>query len=180
MLADISIVVVLVVSVLLGIFRGALRQLVALGAALVAFIVAAQVRSPIADWLKAQEPDFSDQYAGMIGFILAFLVFLGVALVFIEIGGRTVALSSRPIVDEVVGGALALGVALVSLGALLMALGTYYSSAPVGVTAEVGVLRDLNAALAHSAIANALRDSLVPGLQALLGPLLPADVRFFG
>ena len=180
MLADVAIILILVVCLLVGMFRGALRQLIALGGWLVAFVLGAQVRPPIADWLLTQEPDFSDQYAQMIGFLIGFLILLGVALVFIELTGQTVVLSSRPLVDELVGGLLLFGVGLLSVAGVVLALGTYYSSTPHGVTAEMSLLRDLNATLEHSAIANALRNSLIPGLQALLGPLLPADVRAAG
>jgi len=146
----------------------------------VAIVLAAQVRPPIADWLIAQVPDFSAQYAQMVGLVLVFVILFGVALVIIEIGGRTVALSSRPLVDEVVGGVLLLGVGLLAIGSLLIALGTYYAAVPRGVTAEVDLLRELNAALEDSAIAHALRDSLVPDVKTLLGPLLPADVHGLG
>jgi len=178
--ADIAIVLFLVGAVLLGVFRGALRQLVALGAWLLAFVLSAQLRSAVADWLIAQEPDFSNQYAQMLGFALAFVVLFGIALVVIEVGGRTIDLTSRPAVDEVLGGVLMLGVALLALAALLIALSTYYAAEPRGVTAEVSFVRELNDALEESTIARALRDSLIPGVQALLGPLLPADVRVAG
>ena len=180
MLADVVIIMALLGAVLVGVFRGALRQFIVLGALLVTFIVAAQVRPPIAGWLIAQEPDFSAQYAEMISFVLAFVVLFGVALVIIETGGRTIVLSGRPLVDEVQGGFLMLGAGLLWVTALLAALGTYYAVTPEGVTAELELLRELNAALETSAIATALRDSLVPALQTLLGPLLPADVRAAG
>ena len=67
MLADVAIVLFLVGFVLVGFFRGALRQLLVLGAWLVTFVVAAQGRNFIADYLRAQEPDFSVQYAQMLG-----------------------------------------------------------------------------------------------------------------
>ena len=49
-----------------------------------------------------------------------------------------------------------------------------------GFTAEVDLVSQLAAALSDSTIARVLRDTLMPAIQALLGPLLPADVRSFG
>lgn len=180
MLADVSIIVFLVGCVLVGVFRGALRQLLALGAWLVAFVVAAQERGFLANWLLAQEPDFSDQYANMLGFVISFAIILIAALALIELSGRTVTLSNSPMVEEIVGGGVLLFVGVLALTGLLIALGTYYSSPPHGVTAEVDLVSRLASTLNDSTIAKVLRDTLLPALQTLLGPLLPPDVRSFG
>ncbi len=180
MLADVGIVLFLIGCLVIGLFRGALSQLIALGAWLVAFVVAAQARGFLADWLLSQEPDFSDQYASMLGFLIGFAILFVAALALIELSGRTVTLSSRPIVEEVVGGGLLLIVGLLAVTGLLIALGTYYSSAPHGFTAEVDLVRRLSDALNESTIAKALTDTLMPAIQVLLGPLLPPDVRSFG
>ena len=181
MLADVAIILFLVGCVFVGVFRGALRQLIAFGAWLVAFVVAAQGRGFLGDWLLAQEPDFSAQYANMLGFLIGFAVILVAALAIIELSGRTITLSSRPIVEEILGGGALLFVGLLAVTGLLIALGTYYSSEPRGgFTAEVDLVSQLAAALSDSTIARVLRDTLMPAIQALLGPLLPADVRSFG
>jgi uncharacterized membrane protein required for colicin V production len=180
MLADVAIVVFLVAMVLIGVFRGALRQLMAFGAWLIAFVVAAQGRSFIGDWLLGQEPDFSPQYANTLGFLIGFAIILFAALVVIEASGRTTTIFGRPMVEEIVGGGVLLVVGLLTLAALLIALGTYFSSPSHGFTAEVDLVRRLFAALSESTIGRVLHDTLVPAIQTLLGPFLPADVRSFG
>lgn len=179
MLADIAIIVFLIVLALIGFFRGALRQLLALGAWLAAFVVAAQGRGFLADWLRAQEPDFSVQYANMLSFLVSFLVLLIAALAVIELSGRTVTLSNRAIVEEVVGGAALAAVGVLAITGVLFALDTHYAL-PTGFTAEVDLVRQLHSALGESRIAPALHDTLMPLVQSLLGPLLPPDVRHFG
>jgi uncharacterized membrane protein required for colicin V production len=178
-LADITIIVVLVIFLLIGFFRGALRQLIALGAWLVALVVAAQARGFLAEWMVAQKPDFSVQYANMISFLVSYLVLLVAILALIELSGRTVTLSNRAIVEEVVGGAAFLLVGVLALTGVLFVLDTYYAS-PTGFTAEIDLVRQLHSALAESKIATALHDTLVPLVQSLLGPVLPPDVRHFG
>ena len=180
MLADVAIIVFLVGCLLIGVFRGALRQLIALGAWLVALVVAAQGRGFVADWLRAQEPDFSEQYAGMLGLLIGFAILLLAALTIIEFSGRTITISSRPIIEEIVGGGVLVFVGLLAVTGLLIALGTYYLSEPRdGFTAEVDLVSRLFVALSESTIGRVLHDTLMPAVQTLLGPLLPADVRSF-
>lgn len=179
MLADIAIIVLLILFALVGFFRGALRQLIALGASLIAFVVAAQGRGILADWMRAQEPDFSVEYANMLGFLVSFLILLIAALAIIELSGRTTTLSNWAIVEAVVGGAALLLVGVLAITGVLFALDTYYALPPA-FTAEVDLVRELHTALGESRIATALHDILVPLVQSLLGPLLPPDVRDFG
>lgn len=179
MLADVPLIVLLIAFTLVGFFRGALRQLLALGAWLVALVVAAQARNFLADYMRSQEPDFSLQYANMLSFLVGFLVLLIGALAIIELSGRTVTLFSRPIVEEVAGGAALLLVGILAITGVLFALDTHYAQ-PTGFTAEVDLVRQLHIALGESRIATALHDTLVPLVQSLLGPLLPPDVRHFG
>lgn len=179
MLADVAIIALLIAFTLVGFFRGALRQLLALGAWLVALVVAAQARGFLADYMRSQEPDFSLVYANMLSFLVGFLILFIGALAIIELSGRTVTLSSRAIVEEVVGGAALLLVGVLAITGVLLVLDTYYAL-PTGFTAEVDLVRELHTALGDSRIATVMHDTLVPLVQQLLGPLLPPDVRHFG
>jgi hypothetical protein len=180
-LADVAIILFLVGCLLIGVFRGALSQLMALGAWLVAFVVAAQARAFLGDWLLAQKPDFSPQYANMLGFLIGFAVILVALLAIVELSGRTITISDRPMVEAIVGGGIMLFVGLLAVTGLMIALGTYYWSEPRGgFTAEVDLVSRLFAALSESTIGRALHDTLVPAIQTLLGPLLPPDVRSLG
>jgi membrane protein required for colicin V production len=176
---DLALLAFLAGAFALGYVRGGVRQLIALGAWLVAFVVAAFLRAPVADWIGAQAPQFSRDHVDMLAYLLLFLVLFGVALLVIEVGGKTLHLTERVIVDRFVGGLLALGVAVLTIGSLIVILDTYYrvGSGPGTAAAELGIVTDVANALDRSAIVRSLGGSLVPGLIALLGPLLPADVR---
>ena len=175
MVVDIALILLFVIAFLVGVIRGALRQLITLGAWLVTFVLAAYVREPVGEWIAAQS-DYSREYVDMLGFGLAFIVLFGLALVVIQIGGRTVELIERPGFDELLGGILGLAWAVMAITALLIVLDTYYAN-PLSVTNELAVVRDLNTQLRDSTIGGALHRSAVPGLLSLLGPLLPAEVR---
>jgi uncharacterized membrane protein required for colicin V production len=162
---------------LIGVLRGSVRQLIALGAWLVALIVAAYVREPVGDWISGQARQFSREYVDMLAFGLAFVVLLTLAVIIIEIGGSRVHLTHRVAVDDMLGGFLALGVAVLALGAFMIILDSYYAADPPTGATQLGLVHDVRVALDSSGIANSLRGSLIRGLVALLGPLLPADVR---
>lgn len=175
--ADIALVFFFAGAFLLGIFRGAVRQMIALGAWLVSFIVAAYLRTPVGDWIAAQARQYSSDHVEMLAFALVFLVLFTIAVLVIEIGGSTSRLTQRPAVDEILGGLVGLGVAVLVVGAILIMLGTYYAASPPQGAAEFDFARAVQSALDRSAIARQLHESLVPGLIALLGPLLPGDIR---
>ncbi len=177
-MVDFALVVVFVAAFLIGYLRGALRQLITLGAWLVAFLLAAYLRQPIADWLETQT-NYSREYLDMLGFAAAFLGLFLLATVVIQVGGRTVDLIARPKLDELLGGVLAVAWAVMFVTSLMIVLGSYYANAPVAST-ELGVMRDLNTALRESTIGDALHRSAVPGLLSILGPIIPADIRASG
>lgn len=176
---DILLLILLALAFLLGVLRGAVRQLIAVGAWLVTFVVAAYLRPPVADWLATQQMQVSREYLEMLGFLIAFVVLFSICLLVIEIGGSTIQLTSRAQVDEILGGLLALGVAVLVLGALVIVLDSYYAN-PTPGGGEQELIRGLHLAFERSAIIDALHHSLVPGLLALLGPLLPSQIRAVG
>ena len=120
--------------------------------------------------------DYSREYVDMLAFLASFLVLFLIALLVIEIGGHTVQLSQRPAVDEMLGGFLMLGVTLLSIAAVVIAFDTYYLN-PVLGAAEQPFVSDIHAALERSAIVDAMHNALIPGLVAILGPLMPDDIR---
>ena len=176
MVTDLVLFVLLVGAFMLGVLRGSVRQLLALGGWLVTFVVAAYVRAPVAEWVMGQFPNVTEEHAQMAAFVLAFVVLFGVALVVIQATGIKVQLTMRPYVDEVIGGAVMLVVALLAIASVLIALDTYYVGAVPGEP-EIGVANIIHDALQLSAIAHFLRESVNPILLGLLSPLLPADVR---
>jgi membrane protein required for colicin V production len=174
---DVVLVLVLAGGFLLGFLRGVMRQLIALAAWVVSFTVAAQLQRPVAEWLVSQDPQYSLQYVDMLAFGAVFVVLFGIALVAIEVVGTVSDLTTHAALDEVLGGALGVGLALLTIASLIVILNTFYALENRGPTAEVSILRDLHGLFERSAIAGWLTDSLIPGLAALLGILLPDRVR---
>ena len=174
---DVALLILLAAGFLLGVLRGAVRQLIVLGAWLVTFIVAAYLRPTVGDWIALNAGEYSRAHVDMLAFAGSFLVLLTLAVLVIEIGGRTVQLTQRVAVDEILGGFLALGATILVIGSFAIIFDTYYATGPSLANAELDIARQLNAAFGRSAIIRAMHDSLIPGLVALLGPVLPPDIR---
>jgi membrane protein required for colicin V production len=173
--ADFILITALAASFVVGVWRGALRQLLAIGGWLVTFVVAVQVRGPIADWLGPQQPQLSRPYVEMVAYLLAFCVLFVVLTVIIEAVGRRIDLSSRPLLDDIAGGVLGVVVAVLVVGSLIIIVDSYYG-AGYPASPELDIVRSLYAGLISSNIGHALHEYLVPGLLALLSLLLPSDV----
>lgn len=174
---DVIILLLIAGGVLLGYIRGAIRQLMALGAWLVSFVAAALIHQTFGPYLATQGPAFSRVYIDMLGFLLLFGLPLIIAMVVIQFYGNVSSISQHALLDEVTGGVLCAGFVLLTVSSLIVILDTYYLVSNPPPTAEIGLLREAHVALERSTIAGWLRDSLIPGLGAVLGPLVPAHVR---
>jgi uncharacterized membrane protein required for colicin V production len=177
---DFAILVLLMACVLLGILRGAVRQLLAFGALFVTFIVAAYARVPIGDWLMQQNGTYTQSYSEMLAFLLSFVVLFGIALAAVEIGGSTIHLSKRPVVDELVGGLVMFAVGVLFVATVVIVLETYYSSGPPPSEPQLQAVRDMYFVLEESVIVQQMHTTLIPGMLTLLNPLLPASVTAGG
>jgi len=178
-LADGVLVALFALAFFVGYTQGVLRQLLGIGVFLVAFIIGAYLRSPVGTWLASNWTWLPAEFSAMVAFIASFLVVLGVLTLTVEVYYERVMLAPRyAVIDELAGGVLAVLVALLVLSVLVLASDAYYHG--VGVTppsGDVGWMRSLYKALDGSALVHFTRTGLIPGLQSLLGPLLPAAVR---
>lgn len=177
MTADLILIALLVVGFAVGYIRGAVRQLLALGAGLVALLLAANVRSLIGGWLSEQWPHFQVAYVEMLVFAMVFVLVFLIGFAFAQVsGGRTtITRHERP--DAVLGALLGTGLVILTLASVYVILASYYGVPTRPGGQDIGLLRELHVALDGSAIIGALRDSLLPGLGAILSPLLPPDIR---
>ena len=65
---DLVIVLILFAFFILGFIQGTLRRLIGIAAILFSFILAANLRQPLGDFLKANWTQFPPDYAVMVGF----------------------------------------------------------------------------------------------------------------
>jgi uncharacterized membrane protein required for colicin V production len=174
---DVLLVILLVGGFLLGAVRGAVRQLIIVGAWIIVFVASAYLRPLIGDWVAANSPQLSREYVEMVAFIGTFLLLFSLVVILVEVRGATVHLSQRVGVDEILGGILALGWTLLAIATVAIGLDTYYAVSHTPGAEEMTIVRSLHEAFERSSIVAAMHDSLIPGLMATVGLLLPAELR---
>ncbi len=175
---DLVLLLLLAGAFVLGFFQGFIRQLLGVGAWLVAFVLAAHLREPLGRWLDGQWTDFVPAYNQMLAFGILFVVIFGTLIAAVQLVYRESRYAVRYfLVDELVGGLLAAGLALLVMAALIVILDSFYGRVTSPQAIGLAWLTDLHRALDSSTLANGLRDSLIVGLGAVLDPLLPQTVR---
>ena len=176
---DLLIVLALMAMFILGFIQGTVRRLLGIGSIIFSFLVAAQLRGPLGDFLAQNWTQFPEQYSRMIamgsvfvaatlGFTIALQVFYKVVPLF----------QKYPVVDEILGGTLGVIQGLVIIGCVIMILDPFYrlQSAPK-FSGEMGLLRTIFEAYDQSGTANVLRTQIIPGVIAIIGALIPQDVK---
>ena len=175
---DVFLLVILVSTVLVGFFWGAARSLMLLAAWLAAFIAGAYLKLQVGSWLARQwttlDPSFNEAAAFGIIFV-GLLVMAPIAIVVGTSGDQ--GLTRHQYLDDAVGAVFAGFVALLGIAGVMIVLSTYYADRSVAdVVAPVWVT-DLHRSLYASGLGSAIEERFIPLLGAVLGPLLPPDVR---
>jgi hypothetical protein len=163
----------------LGYMQGAIRQLLGMAVVAVAFVLAAGLREPLGNWFATYWTSVPVQFSWMFAFLISFLTvfILGIVLVALFYK-RSRVLTRVPHADEILGGILAVVLALAVVAVLVFVLDSFYRYRGIPISGgDVGWARSLHEAIDDSAIVGALRVSLIPSLTTALGPLLPEAVR---
>jgi uncharacterized membrane protein required for colicin V production len=174
---DVVLLLLLAGAFLLGFFQGVIRQLLGIVAWFFAFALAANVSDPLGSWLSQYWTFFPVGYSAMVAFVVLIVGLLVAGNIAIQVSyKRTPIFARMSFLDEVLGGILAIGLAVLIVSSFYIALRSYYGSANLQSTSDVPLLTEIYLLLDRSSIMTGLRGSLIPGLVALLGPLLPAHV----
>ena len=174
---DLVIILLLAGGFMLGFYRGAVRQLTSIGAWLVAFLLAAHLAGLAGRLLVEQAPTYSAEYATFLSFGALFVLLLGAGALVFQVYGANVALTRRELLDNIIGGLSGTLLVILVVAGLLVVLDSYFVQPTPPTSAEFGVLRDTYVLTLDSAIANSMRQTLIPLLGGVLGPILPADLR---
>jgi uncharacterized membrane protein required for colicin V production len=183
---DLVIILVLFAFFILGFTQGTIRRLIGIAAILFSFILAANLREPLGNFLKANWTQFPPEYAVMVGFGTLFAAaVVSTSLVIQTYYNRTPLFRRFTIIDELLGGFLGVAHGLLILGAVIIILDSYFTvpGHPVRDN-ELPGLREVYEAYdppgeAVSATAQIFRETLVPGFLAVTGPITPSGLRAF-
>lgn len=161
---------------LLGVMQGGIRRLLGIMSIMLAFLLAANLRGPVGDYLAQSWHQFDLGYNRLLAFTIIFLV--GAVASSIVIQGfykRTDIYARHPIVDDAIGGLLGLAQGMLLLIMVVVILNS--SILPPAQSGDVMPLRDAQDLIANqSHIARAFRDVAAPPFTHIFSFLLPSDL----
>ena len=167
-----------IVMFILGWAQGVVRRLLGIAAVIFSFLLAANLRDALGGFLASNWVQFPREYSLMIAFAFLFVVFMVISTIVIQAMYKPAPIFARaPLLDEILGGFLGIVQALLIVGAGIVILDSFYRL-PVGIGAnQVQLFKDLYGAVNESKSVIVFRDTLIPLFVALVGPLLPSDIR---
>jgi uncharacterized membrane protein required for colicin V production len=174
-LLDLGIFVGMFACFILGVMQGSIRRLLGIIANLFAFLVAANLREPFGNFLADNWTQFPPEYNRLLAFMILFAI--GAVVLSVSIQAfyrRTELYARRPIVDDVVGGALGLVEGLLVLVILVVIVDSY--KLPNARPGDVAILGQVSGMVHDSAICNGIRDVVAPPFVHILGLILPPDL----
>jgi uncharacterized membrane protein required for colicin V production len=176
---DLLVVLVLAALFILGFIQGTIRRLLGIASLVFSFLLAANLRDPLGDFLATNWTQFPPEYSRMVGFGTIFVAgSLAFSLV-IQAFYRHVPLFDKyTVVDELLGGLLGIVQGVILLGAMIIVLDSYFQIAGIASrTTELPFLREIFNAYDGSLTAEIFRNTLVPAFFAITGPLIPNALR---
>jgi uncharacterized membrane protein required for colicin V production len=163
----------------LGFAQGTIRRLLGIGSILFSFLFAANVASPLGDFLGQNWTQFPRDYSYMVGFGTIFVASsIAFALVVQGFYKPQPLFQKARWADEIIGGLLGLVQGALLFGIALIILDSYFHipGAPAGFN-ELPFLRGLWEALDGSKFADLFRQTLIPDFFLLTGLFIPEKIK---
>ena len=169
-----------IVGLIYGGFRsGLLKRLLGLVFAIVALFASAWLRYPIGAIASTFFKDIPPDYANLVGSAIAFpAVLAGLHILSSKTLGKVQVQGLTKGLDATLGAIFGGIEAILVLSAVIVILDAYFAtSTATSPLAPAGSLKDLTKAFNASETVHLLRDTTVPVVLAILGPLLPTDLK---
>jgi uncharacterized membrane protein required for colicin V production len=176
---DLIIVLYFMGFFVLGFAQGTIRRLLGIGSVLFSFLFAANVASPLGDFLGANWRQFPFEYSYMIGFGTIFVAAsIALALVIQGFYKPQPLFQKARFADEILGGVLGLLEAALIFGAILIILDSFFRIPGIPADPqELPFLREFWGALDGSKFADLFRETLIPFLFLLIGLFIPDNIE---
>lgn len=158
---------------------GLVLQLLGLLSLFVAFVAGAYLRVPIGAIVSSIVTTLPDDAAQVVGYVIAFVVvFIAVNIVLTKLYGQVRLTGISDMADDVAGAVVGGLVAILIVSAAIAILDTFYGQpGNLGETAAaLPILRAVHDALEASWIADVMRETTVPLMLTILGPIIPDDL----
>ncbi|HEU4671512.1 MAG TPA: CvpA family protein [Candidatus Limnocylindrales bacterium] len=180
---DLLVILFLFAMFVLGFAQGTIRRLLGLASIVFSFLLASQLRDPVGGFLATNWTQLPKEYDVMFGYLVVFVAASVAFSVVIQGFYRKQPLFEKyTVVDELIGGLLGIVQAVVILAAVIVILDSFYRIPGIAPdNDELKVLRDVFNAYNDSRTATVFREAIIPASFAVIGGLVPGDVRsFFG
>lgn len=178
---DLVIFLALLAMFVVGYAQGIVRRLLGIAAILFSLILGAQLRQPLGQYLANEWTTIAPEYSYMVAFGAVFTAAAVTLSLGIQITYRPAPLFPRyPVLDEILGGLLGVLEGFLILIAILLITDPYYTDPAFKENAGLGefmLLRYLHEWLNPTLIADVLRHGVIPIILAVIGVLIPLDVR---
>ncbi len=180
---DLLVILFLFAMFVLGFAQGTIRRLLGLASIVFSFLLASQLRDPVGGFLAANWTHLPKEYDVMFAYLTMFVAAAVAFSVVIQGFYRKQPLFERyTVVDELIGGLLGIVQGIVILAAFIVILDSFYRIPGIAPdNDELRVLRDVFNAYDGSRTAAVFRQAIIPASFAIIGGLVPVEVRsFFG
>ena len=176
---DIFLLVIIVSTLVVGFFWGAMRSLMLLAGWIIAFLAGAYLQTDLGAYLARQWANFDALFNQMAAFALIYIAILVAAPVVIFMVTRSSQRVTRwQVLDDLVGALFAVFVAVLGIAGVMIILATYYGSDPVvNVAGGPQWTANLQQSLLLSSIGGNIYEHLVPIIGAIFGPGMPSSVN---
>jgi uncharacterized membrane protein required for colicin V production len=178
-LFDVLVIVFLFGMFVLGYIQGTIRRLLGLASIIFAFLLAGQLRDPLGAFLASNWTQYAPEYSYMLAYLFVF-TFTGILFtIIVQSFYHTQPLfENARFVDEVLGGILGIVEGLVLIGCGIIILDSYFRIPGLpDAKSWLPFLPSIFALYDPSTTAQIFRSTLIPAAFALIGALIPADVR---
>lgn len=178
---DLLVVLIFAALFILGYIQGTIRRLLGIASLVFSFLLAANLRDPLGDFLAQNWSQFPGEYSRMIGFGTAFVAAsLAFSLVIQAFYKRVPLFDKYTIVDELLGGLLGIVQGVVLIGTMIVILDSFFRIPGIAPhNNELPFLREIYNAYNGSLTAEVFRNTLIPAFFAVTGPLIPNELRSF-
>jgi uncharacterized membrane protein required for colicin V production len=177
---DIFLLVIIVSTLVVGFFWGAVRSLMLFAGWIIAFLAGAYLQTELGSYLARQWDNYVPAFSQMAAFAIIYLfILLGTPVIIFIVSRSSQRVTRYQVLDDLVGAGFAVFVAVLGIAGVLIVLATYYGDGQPVVEQAGGPAwtANLYQSLLLSTIGGGINDHIVPIIGFVLGPFLPQNVR---
>jgi membrane protein required for colicin V production len=176
-LVDLVIFLFLFAFFVLGFIQGTIRRALGLATVLFSFFLGIYAREPLGEFLEQYWTAVPPGYSAMIAFGTVFLAsWIALTLIIQGFYHKTTLFERSTIVDEILGGILGVLEGVVLIGVMVVIFDSYYRTPAAADPDGLQLLRSIFLLYDPTATVAIYRDTILPAVFDLLGPLVPSEL----